>query len=60
MSQSALTETGNPLAPPGGLQGVVADWSSDQRAFKRVPWGKAKIPSRFDLRVEQPKAVLAI
>ncbi|MEE8228087.1 MAG: heme-copper oxidase subunit III family protein [Kiloniellales bacterium] len=41
MSQSALTETGNPLAPPGGLQGVVADWSSDQRAFKRVPWGKA-------------------
>jgi cytochrome c oxidase subunit 3 len=43
MSQSALTETGNPLAPPGGLQGVVADWSSDQRAFKRVPWGKAMI-----------------
>ena len=24
-----------------GLQGVVADWSSDQRAFKNVPWGKA-------------------
>jgi cytochrome c oxidase subunit 3 len=23
-----------------GLQGVVEDWSSDQRAFKRVPWGK--------------------
>jgi cytochrome c oxidase subunit 3 len=21
--------------------GIVADWSSDQRAFKRVPWGKA-------------------
>ncbi len=28
-----------PLAP--GLQGIVADWSSDQRAFKNVPWGKA-------------------
>ena len=43
MSQSALTETANTLAPPGGLQGVVADWSSDQRTFKRVPWGKAMI-----------------
>ncbi len=28
-------------APPGGMEGVVADWSSDQRAFKNVPWGKA-------------------
>ena len=28
-----------PLAP--GIEGVVADWSSDQRAFKKVPWGKA-------------------
>ena len=25
---------------PQGLQGVVADFSSDQRAFKGVPWGK--------------------
>ncbi len=41
MANSALTETGHTLAPPGGLQGVVADWSSDQRAFKNVPWGKA-------------------
>jgi cytochrome c oxidase subunit 3 len=24
-----------------GLKGLVADWSSDQRAFKGVPWGKA-------------------
>ena len=24
-----------------GVQGIVADWSSDQRAFKNVPWGKA-------------------
>ncbi|MCZ6743218.1 MAG: heme-copper oxidase subunit III family protein [Alphaproteobacteria bacterium] len=23
------------------MGGVVADWSSDQRAFKKVPWGKA-------------------
>ena len=23
------------------MQGIVADWSSDQRAFKNVPWGKA-------------------
>ncbi|MSU89280.1 bb3-type cytochrome oxidase subunit IV [Rhodobacteraceae bacterium 2CG4] len=31
-------------APPDsgeGLSGFVADWSSDQRAFKRVSWGKA-------------------
>jgi cytochrome c oxidase subunit 3 len=26
---------------PPGLKGLVADWSSDQRAFKGVPWGKA-------------------
>jgi cytochrome c oxidase subunit 3 len=24
-----------------GLKGIVADWSSNQRAFKNVPWGKA-------------------
>ena len=24
-----------------GIEGVVEDWSSDQRAFKNVPWGKA-------------------
>jgi cytochrome c oxidase subunit 3 len=41
MSQAEMTDTGNTLTPPGGLQGVVADWSSDQRAFKNVPWGKA-------------------
>jgi cytochrome c oxidase subunit 3 len=38
MATPALTETGAPL---GGMQSVVADWSSDQRAFKNVPWGKA-------------------
>jgi cytochrome c oxidase subunit 3 len=26
---------------PSGLQGVVADWSSDQRSFKGASWGKA-------------------
>ncbi len=24
-----------------GIKGVAADWASDQRAFKNVPWGKA-------------------
>src|SRR5262245_54231996 len=24
-----------------GLEGFVSDWSSDQRTFKKVPWGKA-------------------
>ena len=28
-------------AQPEGMQSIVADWSSDQRAFKNVPWGKA-------------------
>jgi len=26
---------------PEGVQGLVADWASDQRTFKEVPWGKA-------------------
>jgi cytochrome c oxidase subunit 3 len=41
MTQSASSGTAeaHPLAP--GIEGVVADWSSDQRAFKKVPWGKA-------------------
>jgi cytochrome c oxidase subunit 3 len=38
-SVQASTTGSPPLAP--GLQGVVADWSSDQRAFKKVPWYKA-------------------
>ncbi len=33
--------TGEAVARPEGIKGVVADWSSDQRAFKGVPWGKA-------------------
>ena len=40
MTQAELTNPAN--APrPVGLEGIVADWSSDQRAFKNVPWGKA-------------------
>ncbi len=41
MQQSAPANTGASLTPPDGLPGIVADWSSDQRAFKNVPWGKA-------------------
>jgi len=40
MTQAIGTSTGEPLLPEG-IQGIVADWSSDQRAFKNVPWGKA-------------------
>src|SRR6202795_2090783 len=41
MAQPALTGTGEPLPQLEGMQGIVADWSSDQRAFKNVPWYKA-------------------
>ncbi len=35
-----MTNTGA-LGAPVDLPGLVADWSSDQRAFKNIPWGKA-------------------
>ena len=38
MAGSASAES---VARPPGWQGIAADWSSDQRAFKNVPWGKA-------------------
>ena len=41
MTEAVSTGTTGTLARPMGLEGVVADWSSDQRAFKNVPWGKA-------------------
>src|SRR5207237_10105775 len=41
MAQANPTDTVEPLPLPEGLQGIIADWSSDQRAFKNVPWGKA-------------------
>jgi cytochrome c oxidase subunit 3 len=34
-------EGGRSIELVEGLPGIVSDWSSDQRAFKRVPWGKA-------------------
>jgi cytochrome c oxidase subunit 3 len=40
MVNEVVDDTGRSIAMVEGLQGVVADWSSDQRAFKRVPWGK--------------------
>src|SRR5437879_21286 len=41
MTQAVPTAPVETPALPEGLQGIVADWSSDQRAFKNVPWGKA-------------------
>ncbi len=41
MTQAMPTDTAQPLPLADGVQGIVADWSSDQRAFKKVPWGKA-------------------
>jgi cytochrome c oxidase subunit 3 len=39
--EAAVDDLGRSIATVEGLEGVVADWSSDQRAFKRVIWGKA-------------------
>lgn len=41
MSETTATGTGHGSTRPGGVEGFVADWASDQRAFKGVPWGKA-------------------
>ncbi len=41
MAESTLTDTAGSVSQPDGWEGIVADWSSDQRAFKGVPWGKA-------------------
>src|SRR6201995_3560136 len=41
MAETALKKTGESSTRPGGLRGIAADWSSDQRAFKNVSWGKA-------------------
>jgi cytochrome c oxidase subunit 3 len=41
MAQAEMTDTNPAQARPDGMQGIIADWSSDQRAFKNVPWGKA-------------------
>lgn len=41
MAQPAAANTAESLTRPEGWEGIVADWTSDQRAFKNVPWGKA-------------------
>src|SRR5438876_2656008 len=41
MAGTALTNTGGSPARTAGWRGIAADWSSDQRAFKNVSWGKA-------------------
>ena len=38
MSEAAITESGDVL--PGGMKGVVTDFSADKQSF-HVPWGKA-------------------
>lgn len=41
MAKMVLPEADAALSRPKGWQGITADWSSDQRAFKSVSWGKA-------------------
>ncbi|MBE0532705.1 MAG: heme-copper oxidase subunit III family protein [Rhodospirillales bacterium] len=41
MAPSELASATDPLAQSKGWPSIVADWSSDQRAFKQVSWGKA-------------------
>jgi cytochrome c oxidase subunit 3 len=41
MAEIVLTNIDKRRTPAGGWRGIVADWSSDQRAFKNVSWGKA-------------------
>jgi len=36
-----MTESAHAFDRPAGWRGVAADWASDQRTFKHVPWGKA-------------------
>ena len=40
MAETALTSPEESPARIAGLRGIAADWSSDQRAFKNVSWGK--------------------
>ena len=41
MTQTGHGTTADPTELLPGSAGVISDWASDQRAFKRVPWGKA-------------------
>jgi len=40
MSEDAMATTGEAAALPGGVDGIVSDWSGDKQTFM-VPWGKA-------------------
>jgi len=41
MAETAVANKGQSPKLLPGIEGFVADWSSDQRAFKKVSWGKA-------------------
>ena len=41
MAELAPTNPGEAATRPAGWQSIVTDWASDQRAFKKVSWGKA-------------------
>ena len=40
MASHDMSASAAGLSQPQGLQSIAADFSSDQRAFKNVPWGK--------------------
>ena len=41
MPDTSMPHAEDALARPAGWRALVADWSSDQRSFKEVSWGKA-------------------
>jgi cytochrome c oxidase subunit 3 len=41
MAETTLANPGQSPQLIAGVRGIAADWSSDQRAFKNVSWGKA-------------------
>src|ERR1700682_1235148 len=41
MAETELTNPGESPARIAGWRSIAADWSSDQRAFQNVSWGKA-------------------
>lgn len=41
MAKTVAAKAADPALLVPGMQGIAADWSSDQRAFKNVHWGKA-------------------
>src|ERR1700712_4722704 len=40
MADSVVTNTRDAVTRPARWRSIVADWSSDQRAFKTASWGK--------------------